>query len=1622
MSALRDPKRQALIFFILVTLVYAFAARPVERVTDFVKLGNYVYLTAGPVGLRILDVGGPGVKPVGAFLTEDDAQAVEVRSFPHNGVTRMVAYVADGDKGVAVIDVTDPARPLSLQQVGGDTLSDLTLWKEYLYGAAGEKGVVIYKINPDGKLEKVKDTHFTGNIERLSVGQDRLFVIDDETLRVRELGPDPLLPPEVGTYNVNDRVNDIQVINGTTGQQVYLAADRSGAIGLSVSQAITITSPATISVTQKIDTAGRATGVFRFDQTLLIADGKKGVRVYDLTPNKPSEIGFYETWGLTTRVLADPQTSHVYVGDGYSGLRRLEFLQKMKLTKDGAILDSRAGGITYAAPYLFVANGGQGLRVLVRGASGAWEEVAFYDTFGNAQAVQVRPKDGIALVADGQQLSVVQLKDLYNVRNQAQREYPQLDLLGFLKTELDADLQDIRLAPDRSVAYLAAGKAGLLVIDTRIPRQMAVLGREQAGDAHRLELARQVAFVAAGEQGVQIVSVHDDRFPTRLMTVDLQAPAMGVAVLDGGPNQPVYVYVAAGQAGLCVFPALSAAHADNPHCLAAGQAQDVSVDPATRRAYVVNSDGLMIPFSLDDPLHPRPLEPTHLGQPLNRVTFAGTQVIAAAGVNGLRWVDLADRNRSVGVFDFAQRILQFDKRDQLIYAATGPQGASQGNNQGLRILDAKSSYQEIGRYRSTPAAIGGVAYAATVHPSGNPAYLADGTNGLRVIDVSNPRQPRLVQTVLSQLDVRYLWIDRHNPKRGYLALGSGDLALVDLTTPLSPGVLASAPACSPSPAVWVQSYQGHYAFVACQGTGIASIQLTEDGHLQRVARYEAAPFISNLTIMDPQDAKQMPAALLDPSFKDAYLLAAAGKDGLLVLNISRPERLEPQPNQPLQDGPVSSVYSRDTYAFVSNAAGDINVYSMIAPAHPVKVSSLTAPDPAHPLGTTALYAENLAVNKGEAPIGYQIYAASTAAGFSWNKAVKEPKLTQVGLYETPGTASGWEVFGTVANEVNAGLKSLAGDFKQLGLGWVASKLNEMRSSLGERVKSLSKMLGTPWPETGVSPKALATLSRIFLGDFLLLGLGGLCLWVAILGQFALPVNGGSQRLQAASRLMAYLFGGHGTMTRIHDGQISRPDDDAAHHGPGVVLVDVTSAAVLEKRILHRPLPLQALSKLFLQPTPSAKAPYGLEHGEPRPPERVVGPGLYFTGGNPGLSNPKWDEVVLQAVDLRNQARTTADEVFALTQEGIEVKNRVFCQFTLGQPPEVLMVTYLDGVPQAEALRVVRLEGHLKSNGTMRRYVKVTALADELDPADKLEIHQQVQAWRRDGQRMEPYSEAAVREYSSTNGQPFIVDPQRIFAAAVSRADHGGQEKQLEWHELPERTAVKFYRDLLAQQPYDALYRPADPVSYPLKFMKADLARMVRNQGVLAYQYIESEHENAPLAQDQDVLENTLRVYPIRQLVNVKDKVLRSRGIRVLLAGFTPLIPVSSGVQARLTENWRSRWEKHADRVRTDYQIQAMRIRTHARAEAQLDMLKSLQIIFDAGGQSQEALALRVFQALEVAAADPLTRQLLPNETISMIQVLHNWLMTENERPKPSGESGTSANPPKPPTPPTGGPP
>lgn len=132
--------------------------------------------------------------------------------------------------------------------------------------------------------------------------------------------------------------------------------------------------------------------------------------------------------------------------------------------------------------------------------------------------------------------------------------------------------------------------------------------------------------------------------------------------------------------------------------------------------------------------------------------------------------------------------------------------------------------------------------------------------------------------------------------------------------------------------------------------------------------------------------------------------------------------------------------------------------------------------------------------------------------------------------------------------------------------------------------------------------------------------------LTLASQFVLPVRTIKERRAAYERMMAYVSGIHGPIVFVRDGQLVGSAEELKRKGVGVILVDGSSAVVLERG---------------------------------RSYSRAAGPGIVFTAYNERLAS---------TFDLRKQSRS--QETSALTKDGIELKTSVSVTFALDPGDQV----------------------------------------------------------------------------------------------------------------------------------------------------------------------------------------------------------------------------------------------------------------------------------------------------------------------------------------------------------------
>jgi photosystem II stability/assembly factor-like uncharacterized protein len=308
---------------------------------------------------------------------------------------------------------------------------------------------------------------------------------------------------------------------------------------------------------------------------------------------------------------------------------------------------------------------------------------------------------------------------------------------------------------DQGYAYLAAGWGGLVVVDVGDPAQPIAVGQLR-GDYSvvGLAIAEDIGYLAAGEAGLLIVDLSAPSAPALLGSFQLPGSVEAVAV-DGS-----FAYLAAGEGGLWFVEVSNPRHPVGtplPELLGEYAAQELlefNLSSSLRVHDVALTDGLLcfavgddgtsvFPKGLrlldvSDPLHPLPLgsllaheRATHVVLTDSLALYADAAGYPSPGFS-LQFIDLTDPTNP------EWRGMYGSQREFFDLAVDGSRAYLANGTDGLRVIDLTSLADptSIGAYEPAGGISGHSAQVLDRY-----AYLADGDSGLRIVDLTDLSRP-----------------------------------------------------------------------------------------------------------------------------------------------------------------------------------------------------------------------------------------------------------------------------------------------------------------------------------------------------------------------------------------------------------------------------------------------------------------------------------------------------------------------------------------------------------------------------------------------------------------------------------------------------------------------------------------------------------------------------------------------------------------------------------------------------------------------------------------------------------------------------------------------------------------
>lgn len=276
-------------------------------------------------------------------------------------------------------------------------------------------------------------------------------------------------------------------------------------------------------------------------------------------------------------------------------------------------------------------------------------------------------------------------------------------------------------------------------------------------------------------------------------------------------------------------------------------------------------------------------------------------------------INLTSNNRGTNYSSSNVQVCNFGAVPGRVYA--GVEGSCT-----VTVLNNGHSASVIGQVRNfTPRALARLdipGFANGVDVADGHAYIAAGSTGLQVADVSNPSAPRIVaarDTNGNANDVRVVG------RYAYVADGGAGLKIIDVVNPAAPVIVGSVD--TPGDATHV-AISGNVAYISDGFSGLTVVNVASPSAPILVATLDTPGFARGIDVLGN------------------YAFIADHGSGIRVVNISNPAAPVNAGFASLS-GELYDIRVVGNYAYVAAYTGGLHIVNVTNPAAPVRVG--TAP-------------------------------------------------------------------------------------------------------------------------------------------------------------------------------------------------------------------------------------------------------------------------------------------------------------------------------------------------------------------------------------------------------------------------------------------------------------------------------------------------------------------------------------------------------------------------------------------------------------------------------------------------------------------------------------------------------
>lgn len=453
---------------------------PGRRTDEIVINGNYAHIANGDKGIRIIDISTPATPTeTGFYDSPGTALSVAVSA------SGQFAYLADDTEGLFIIDVSTPATPEEVAHLTTPFINtrNVTVSNNHVYVSEYEEIDVIDVTVPISPVYK-------GSIPATGSGYGDMTVNGNYLYKPGGVGglqvvniSNPATPATAGFYKTPSHALDIAVI----GQYAYVINEdvekELQVINIAIPQSPAVTG--TYTVTDKAYSMDLTWDLFSATAYIAADDYLEIVNITN--PSTPALIGKLP---LFTAVDVVVSGNYAYLADYHSGLRIVDISTPATpnlISTTACGTSSR--GIDVHGIYAYVINS-DGLKVInVSDPVNPVIRSTYAINTGGPEKVFVSG-DYAYVAYSGAGLLIIDVSD------------PDNPSLAGTFTQNGFAAKDVLV--DGNYAYVAGDEGGLFVLDVRNPVSPVVTGfHETTGDAYGIDKLNNRLYLANYRAGIQ---------------------------------------------------------------------------------------------------------------------------------------------------------------------------------------------------------------------------------------------------------------------------------------------------------------------------------------------------------------------------------------------------------------------------------------------------------------------------------------------------------------------------------------------------------------------------------------------------------------------------------------------------------------------------------------------------------------------------------------------------------------------------------------------------------------------------------------------------------------------------------------------------------------------------------------------------------------------------------------------------------------------------------------------------------------------------------------------------------------------------------------------------------------